>query len=99
MPNVKDLRFGDFMPLDRKTGKPIKDGKPGSLHFHMDLGSCYDSFIEEQMNSFVPKHKSFLKPRDLVYVKKPTKAQEDAAIEKEKEKTEADLVYDQVTRD
>ena len=87
MVNVKDLRFGDFMPLDRKTKKPIKDGKPGSLHFHMDLGSCYDSLIEEQMNSFVPKHKSYLKPKDLIYVKKPTKAQEDAATEKEKEKT------------
>ena len=46
------------------------------------------------MNSYVPRHKSYLKPKDLVYVKKPTKAEEDAAIEKEKEKTETDLIYD-----
>ena len=59
--DVKDLKFSDFMPLDEKTQKPVKKNQEGNLHFHMNLGSCYDSMIQEQMHSFVPKHKSYLK--------------------------------------
>ena len=66
--DVKDFRFVDFMPRDERSGQPIKVQKPGSLHFHMNLGSCYDSMITEEMNSFVPKHKSYLKESDLRYV-------------------------------
>lgn len=82
--DVQDLHFRDFMPLERKSGKPVRASKPGSLHFHMKVGSCFDGYIQQQMNSFVPKHKSFIKPRDLAYIEKPTKAEEDAAIEREK---------------
>ena len=45
MVDVKDLHFKDFMPLDKKTGKPIDKDKPGSLHFHINVGSCYDGYI------------------------------------------------------
>ena len=61
------------MPRDQRTGLPIKAHKPGSLHFHMNMGSCFDSKITEEMNSFVPKHKSYLKESDLGYVAKNTK--------------------------
>ena len=87
------------MPHDEKTKKPIESKKPGSLHFHMNLGSCYDSHIAEQMNSYVPKHKSWLKESDLQYVAKPTKAEEDAANEKEKRKDGSDIMFAQVTRE
>ena len=87
------------MPLDGKTKKPVNSKKPGSLHFHMNLGSCFDSHIAEQMTSFVPKHKSYLKEADLAYISKPTKEQEDAANVKEKAKDGADIMFEQVTKD
>lgn len=70
-PNEEEtkLQFKDFMPFDQH-GKPVHESKPGSLHFHCNLGSCFDSLIEEQVNSFVPKHKSWLKPSDLAFVAK-----------------------------
>ena len=39
------LKFKDFMPHDEQTGHPVKKTKPGSLRFHCNLGSCYDSVI------------------------------------------------------
>jgi len=92
--NVRDLVFQDFMPLDEKSKKPVKSHQPGSLHFHMNIGSCYDSHIAEQMNSFVPKHKSYLKESDLAYVAKPTKEEENAANEKEKDKDGFILMFE-----
>ena len=97
--DMKELQFRDFMPREKKTGKPIKISKPGNLHFHMNLGGCFDGVIQDQMNSFVPKHKSFIKPRDFSYVPKPTKEQEDAEHHLEAQKTQADLLFDQVTKD
>ena len=81
------------MPLNEKTKKPVGPNKPGSLHFHMNIGSCYDSYIQEQMTSFVPKHKSWLKESDLAYQAKPTKAEEDAANAKEKQKDGFDIMF------
>ena len=46
------------------------------------------------MSSFVPKHKSYLKPRDLAYVPKPTKEEEDAKNEQEKQKSQIDFLFD-----
>ena len=51
------------------------------------------------MNSFVPKHKSYLKPRDLVYIKQKSKAEQNEALEKRLEKNEADIRYDLLTRE
>ena len=51
------------------------------------------------MNSFVPKHKSYLKASDLQHVAKPTKAEEDAAHEKFKRKDGFDIMFDNVTKD
>ena len=82
------------MPVDRHTKKPIDDTKAGNLHFHMNLGSSYDDVIQERMNKFIPKHKSWLKDKDLKYVKQRTKEQEDAKNEKEKKKTGFDHMFD-----
>ena len=71
------MNFKDFMPIDRKTGKPVKSKNQGSLHFHCNLGSCYDSLIQEQMNMYVPRHKSYLKEGDLKYVPAKTKEELD----------------------
>ena len=57
------------MPHDQ-YGRPVHESKPGSLHFHSNLGSCFDSIIAEKVNSYVPKHKSWLKPSDLAFVAK-----------------------------
>ena len=84
------------MPHEKRSGKMIGPKKPGNLHFHCDLGSCYDSLIQEQMNSYVPKHKSWLKEKDLRYVIKLTKEEEDAAIMKEKRKSGFDIMFEQV---
>ena len=46
------------------------------------------------MTSFVPKHKSYLKESDLAYVSKPTKAEEDAANAKEKQKDGFDIMFE-----
>ena len=77
----KDLKFVDFMPLD-SYGKPIGESKPGNLHFHCNLGSCLDSVIQERINSYVPKHKSYLKESDLKFVAKKTKEELDAKAAK-----------------
>ena len=51
------------------------------------------------MNSYVPKHKAFLRPRDLAYIPKPTRAEEDAVIEKNKQMSEVDILFNQVSKD
>lgn len=51
------------------------------------------------MNSFVPKHKSYLKEKDLRYVPKKTKEEIDAALFKEKRKSAIDLMFDQVCKE
>ena len=94
-----DLHYEDFMPLERRTGKPVAPNKPGSLHFHCNLGSSYDGMITEMMNSFVPKHKSWLKEKDLVYVPKKTKEEENAINEKQKNKSGIDIMFEQVSKD
>ena len=33
--------------------------------FHGNFGTCFDGLIERELNYFVPKHKSYLKLRDL----------------------------------
>lgn len=87
------------MPLDEKTKKPVGKNNKGALHFHMNLGSCYDSLIEEKMHSFVPKHKSYLKNSDLQYAAKKTKAEQDVINEKEKNKDGFDLMFEQVSKE
>ena len=82
------------MPLDRKTKKPVGAKQPGSLHFHCNLGSSFDDVIEKRMNSFVPKHKSWLKEQDLVYVPKKTKEEEDAINYKQKNKSGIDIMFE-----
>ena len=72
-PAKKELKFEDFMPFEPKTGMPINPRKPGSLHFHLNTGGCFDSVIQEELSSFVPKHKSYLKESDFKYMTKPTK--------------------------
>ena len=47
----------------------------------------------------MPKHKSYLKASDLAYVAKPTKAEEDAKNEKEKQKDGFDIMFEQVTKE
>lgn len=58
------------MPQDIH-GNPVLD-KKGALHFHCNLGSCMDDMIRDEINSFVPKHKSYLKESDLAFVGKKT---------------------------
>ena len=76
------------------TGKPVHPKKPGNLHFHVNLGSCFDSLIAEQVNSYVPKHKSFLKESDIKYVPKKTKKELDEENEKEKAKSAIDHMFE-----
>ena len=72
------------MPHEEKTGMPINPRKPGSLHFHLNTGGCFDSVIQEQVHSFVPKHKSYLKESDLKYMTKPTKEEKEELNNKAK---------------
>ena len=51
------------------------------------------------MNSFVPKHKSYLKEKDINYVPKKTKEEVDAAALKEKRKSAIDIMFDQVSKE
>lgn len=73
--------------------------KPGSLRFHLNAGSCFDSVIAERLNSYIPKHKSYLKESDLKYVPKKTDAELDAENEREKAKSGIDHMFDQVVRE
>jgi hypothetical protein len=36
-----------------------------NAHFHGRFGTCFDEIIEEELNCFVPKHKSYLKQKDI----------------------------------
>ena len=96
--STKEFGYEDFMPRDHK-GKPIKENKAGALRFSCKLGSCYDSLIEETMNSIVPKHKSYLKEKDLINVQKPTKEQIMAKDKKEKAKTAVDIMFGMVVKE
>ena len=86
------------MPLDQE-GKPVPETKKGSLHFHCNLGSCYDSMIQENVNSYVPKHKSWLKPADLAFVAKLTKEEIDAEATHQKNKSGFDIMFEQVSKE
>ena len=99
MNGVRDLHFGDFMPREEMTGQPVHPRKPGNLRFHMNVGSCFDSVINERLNSYVPKHKSFLRESDLKFVPKKTDEELDAENEREKAKSGIDHMYDQVVRE
>ena len=95
----KELKFEDFMPHEEKTGMPINPRKAGSLHFHLNTGGCFDSVIQEHVHSFVPKHKSYLKDKDLKYVTKPTKEEKQELHNKQNQKTNMDILYEKIAKE
>ena len=56
----KDLE-ADLQPLGAATYKSLTKRD----RFKGKFGTCFDGVIERELNSFVPKHKSYLSKKDL----------------------------------
>ena len=55
--------------------------------------------IQEQINSYVPKHKSWLKAADLEFVAKKSKEEVDSEAAKMKGKSGFDIMFEAVSKE
>jgi hypothetical protein len=60
---------GVVLPMEKATYKSFVSPDKRKI-FHGRFGTCFDDVIQEQLNCYVPKNKSYLTKKELIARKK-----------------------------